>query len=146
MRSCPWCGRSFRPRVTGSRAQRYCSPACRRTFEAALDAWAREAVRSGAVDVGTLRRVARAQHAACPGRGRGMPEISVSNLAPAALRNARVVSGAERAPVLSGRRLVTFPTTLGQGTRHGRMTDPHEGLSFCSAEEKSASHRRARWW
>jgi hypothetical protein len=53
--SCPWCGRGFRPRVSGGRTQRFCQPRCRRSFHAAARSWALDAVAAGTLTVGDLQ-------------------------------------------------------------------------------------------
>ncbi len=55
-RPCPWCGSSFTPRTSGGKAQRFCSPRCRREHEAGLQAWAREQEAAGRVTKADLQR------------------------------------------------------------------------------------------
>jgi hypothetical protein len=52
---CFWCGRGFRPRVTGGRPQRFCSPSHRDTFFSAARAWALKLVEVGLLTPETLR-------------------------------------------------------------------------------------------
>ena len=40
---CLWCGKHFRPRRDGGKAQRFCSAACRGAFYAACRTWAARA-------------------------------------------------------------------------------------------------------
>lgn len=54
--SCYWCNRAFRPRQTGGRAQRFCKMTCRRAFHAAARRWALDAVESGALTLGDLKK------------------------------------------------------------------------------------------
>jgi len=53
-RCCLWCQHAFTPRATGGKAQRFCSPRCRRDFHAAR-AWALAAVNAGTLSVAVLR-------------------------------------------------------------------------------------------
>lgn len=77
---CPWCGRVFVPRRTGGRGQRFCSPACRRAFDAAARAKGRAEIASEgapapgiATQAGPTRAFARAGEAASSAGGGGSP-------------------------------------------------------------------------
>jgi hypothetical protein len=52
--ACLWCGRSFKPRLGGSR-QRFCCPSHRNAFHTAARIWAERAVVSGVLTVSDLR-------------------------------------------------------------------------------------------
>ncbi len=56
-RTCRWCHGAFRPRMSGGKPQRFCSPGCRRAFEAALRAWAQAEFAAGRITVTELQRV-----------------------------------------------------------------------------------------
>ena len=51
---CLWCGREFVPRGRGG-SQRFCVPACRDAYHAALRRWGDDAVRSGRLSVAELQ-------------------------------------------------------------------------------------------
>jgi hypothetical protein len=53
--TCPWCAKSFFPRRTGGKRQRFCSPTCRRALDKALRAWAGQELAEGRVTVAHLR-------------------------------------------------------------------------------------------
>ena len=53
--TCPWCDRLFRARQTGGRAQRFCSPSCRRAFHAAARQWALDAMATGALSIHDIK-------------------------------------------------------------------------------------------
>jgi hypothetical protein len=53
--ACPWCGRTFTPRATGGKAQRFCREACRRAFDAAALRWVADALAAGTVTIADLR-------------------------------------------------------------------------------------------
>jgi hypothetical protein len=63
---CPWCERSFTPRSTGGRRQRFCCERCRRAYERELRAWARNQITSGSLTPAELQR-ARSLGALSPG-------------------------------------------------------------------------------
>jgi hypothetical protein len=60
---CPWCSRTFTPRRTGGKPQRFCSPQCRRASERAGREWVRQELAAGRVTVAEL------QHARSSGAG-----------------------------------------------------------------------------
>ena len=53
---CLWCGKHFRPRRDGGKAQRFCSPSCRGSFYSACRAWAAQAVFDGVLSLDTIRK------------------------------------------------------------------------------------------
>jgi len=53
---CLWCGKHFRPRRDGGKAQRFCSAACRGAFYAACRTWAARAVFDGVLSLDTIRK------------------------------------------------------------------------------------------
>ncbi len=57
---CPWCGTQFTPRTSGGKAQRFCSPLCRRHMERALRAWAQDQLAKGQVTMADLQHATRA--------------------------------------------------------------------------------------
>jgi hypothetical protein len=65
--ACSWCERSFRPRRTGGRVQRFCCPLCRRAFHTAARAWALNAIAVGALPIADLRNGVAATRALIPG-------------------------------------------------------------------------------
>jgi hypothetical protein len=64
--ACIWCGRPFTPRTTGGHAQRYCSPFCRRAFDAAGRRWVTEAIADGSLTLDQLRNGVAATRALIP--------------------------------------------------------------------------------
>jgi hypothetical protein len=52
---CLWCRKQYTPRRSGGRAQRFCTPRCRRAFDAALRAWTLAELVAGRVTVGMMR-------------------------------------------------------------------------------------------
>lgn len=53
---CLWCSQPFRPRVTGGRPQKFCSPRCRVEFFDAARAWAVAEVEAGRLTAAELAR------------------------------------------------------------------------------------------
>jgi hypothetical protein len=53
--SCAWCGRPFRTRQSGGRTQRFCHPACRRNFHAAVRRWGLDVIGSGALTIADIQ-------------------------------------------------------------------------------------------
>jgi hypothetical protein len=53
--ACQWCGLRFTPRPDGGRLQRYCSPECRRAFDAAARRFVAAAITDGRLTVAALR-------------------------------------------------------------------------------------------
>jgi hypothetical protein len=53
--SCAWCGRPFRTRQSGGLAQRFCRPACRRNFHAAVRRWGLDVIGSGALTIADIQ-------------------------------------------------------------------------------------------
>ncbi len=70
MAACTWCGSLFEARATGGKAQRFCSPRCRRQYEAACRAYAEREHREGRVPTDALR-MALQQRARSLGRDLG---------------------------------------------------------------------------
>ena len=60
---CLWCQKRFKPRSDGGRAQRYCSPVCRRFFDGAARAWVRQAVDDGTLTLPDLQKASPATRA-----------------------------------------------------------------------------------
>jgi hypothetical protein len=56
MSSCLWCQERFKPRSDGGSPQRYCSAACRRSFDGAARAWVRQAVDDGTLTLPYLQK------------------------------------------------------------------------------------------
>ena len=54
---CDWCGGTFKPRSTGGKQQRFCSPNCRQSFHAALRSWAVGALADGRLTMADLKGV-----------------------------------------------------------------------------------------
>jgi hypothetical protein len=52
---CAWCDQPFRMRHSGGHAQRFCRPACRRKFHAAVRRWGLDAVGTGALTIADIR-------------------------------------------------------------------------------------------
>jgi hypothetical protein len=71
---CRWCGNTFHPRATGGRPQRFCRPACRREFFAAVRSWAVAELEAGRVTAAKLRNGTPATCALAARRGRAMAE------------------------------------------------------------------------
>jgi len=65
---CPWCERSFTPRGTGGRPQRFCCERCRRAYERELRAWARNQIAAAGVTPTQLQRA----------RSLGRPDLGAS--------------------------------------------------------------------
>src|SRR5947207_14888909 len=59
--NCVWCGRSFRQRLTGGSAQRFCSTEHRKAFWTAARRWTMLAIEMGLLSVDCLK-VARAAY------------------------------------------------------------------------------------
>jgi ribosomal protein L24E len=55
-RDCSWCGAAFTCRTGGGKAQRFCSPKCRRAMDRAARAWVREEMARGQLTVAQLQR------------------------------------------------------------------------------------------
>jgi len=53
---CAWCSRSFAPRRTGGRRQRFCSERCRRANEKAMREWAQGELAAGRVTIAEIKR------------------------------------------------------------------------------------------
>ena len=53
--TCLWCGGAFTPRVNGGKAQRFCSPSCRRQLHTRARQWAIARIEDGTIPVGLLR-------------------------------------------------------------------------------------------
>jgi len=53
---CAWCSRSFAPRRTGGRPQRFCSERCRRANEKAMREWAQGELAAGRVTIAEIKR------------------------------------------------------------------------------------------
>jgi len=66
MPSCLWCSRSFSPRQSGGKEQRYCSPGCRHDFERGARRWVMAAIEAGFLTAETLRHAPRATPALVP--------------------------------------------------------------------------------
>jgi hypothetical protein len=64
---CQWCGKSFKPRSEGGKAQRFCRPACRRALDAAGRRWIAAALASGSLTIASLKGGAPATRALLPG-------------------------------------------------------------------------------
>ena len=54
--ACYWCDRPFRARRTGGRAQRFCRMNCRRHSHAAARRWTLDAIGTGALTVGDIKK------------------------------------------------------------------------------------------
>jgi hypothetical protein len=52
---CMWCGTPFEPRRDGGRAQRFCSPTCRRALDAAVRRYVNEALACGTLTIARLK-------------------------------------------------------------------------------------------
>jgi hypothetical protein len=63
---CAWCGRPYQERRTGGRTQRFCRPSCRRSFHAAVRAWALDAIAHGTLTLAEVRSGAAATRALLP--------------------------------------------------------------------------------
>ena len=61
---CLWCGVTFERRSTGGKAQRFCSQACRRDFDAGCRAYVASEVRAGRLPIDEVR-MALGQRARC---------------------------------------------------------------------------------
>ena len=59
---CLWCERPFRGRVSGGKAQRFCSPEHRAAFHRAARQWAIGAVEAGIVTVDCLKNTVLATY------------------------------------------------------------------------------------
>jgi len=57
--SCAWCGRAFKPRATGGKAQQFCHPACRRALDTACRRWIAAALASGTLTIDSLKESPR---------------------------------------------------------------------------------------
>jgi hypothetical protein len=60
---CLWCREPFKPRSDGGRAQRFCSPVCRRALDRAARTWLREAVADGTLTLADLQKASPATRA-----------------------------------------------------------------------------------
>lgn len=60
---CLWCPTEYEPRRDGGKAQRFCSPACRRAFDQAAREYVREAVKAGTLTVAEIQNTPRATRA-----------------------------------------------------------------------------------
>ena len=60
---CLWCQVCFKPRSDGGSPQRYCSSACRRSFDGAARSWVRQAIDDGALSLGDLQKASPAARA-----------------------------------------------------------------------------------
>ena len=63
---CAWCGRPYQERQTGGRTQRFCRPSCRRSFHAAVRAWALDAIAHGTLTLAEVTSGAAATRALVP--------------------------------------------------------------------------------
>ena len=72
---CLWCQGRFKPRSDGGRPQRYCSPACRRSFDGAARSWVRQAVDDGSLTLPDLQKASPATRALVTAQSRlvGLP-------------------------------------------------------------------------
>ena len=55
---CGWCEAPLTPRTSGGIRQKFCSTPCRRAFDRAIRAWARDALATGRLSVDDLRGTA----------------------------------------------------------------------------------------
>src|ERR1044072_1115666 len=60
---CLWCGRTFRPRVTGGSAQKFCCPGHRNAFWTAARRWTLRAIETGLLSVECLKAIETSVHA-----------------------------------------------------------------------------------
>jgi len=75
-RTCPWCSRQFRPRITGGKPQRFCGSRCRLAFFAAARAWSLSLLDRHLLSVETLKVAAMNVHIVCdPGQIDGYSRI-----------------------------------------------------------------------
>jgi hypothetical protein len=68
---CLWCGRAFRPRISGGSAQRFCCSAHRHAFWIAARRWTMRAIEAGLLSVDCLKASQTSVHAV---RGAFPPE------------------------------------------------------------------------
>ena len=84
--TCPWCGSSFTPRMTGGKPQRFCSTHCRRSMDAGLRVWAQDQLDQGKVTVAELKRIR------CEKADRGPRNNLDSRERPSSLEQTRALS------------------------------------------------------
>lgn len=74
---CSWCTSLFRPR-RGGHAQRFCRPACRRAFHAAVRAWVLDAIASGALTLADIRSGSAATRALLSETEATLPRVNTA--------------------------------------------------------------------
>jgi hypothetical protein len=62
--NCLWCGRGFRPRISGGSAQKFCCSAHRQSFWIAARRWTMRAIEVGLLSVDRLKASPSSVHAA----------------------------------------------------------------------------------
>jgi hypothetical protein len=93
---CAWCGRPYQERRTGGRTQRFCRPSCRRSFHAAVRAWALDAIAHGTLTLAEVRSGAAATRALLPTAMSQVPVGGRPGGIPRLWRPARIAASAKR--------------------------------------------------
>jgi hypothetical protein len=65
--TCAWCARTFTPRTSGGREQRFCRPVCRRAYDAAGRRFIADAIACGVLSLDQIRNGAAATRALLAG-------------------------------------------------------------------------------